>query len=369
MARVTLGNVHKKFPGGVCAPRDFSLDVADGEFVAIVGPSGCGKSTLLRLVAGLETPTDGDVFISGRRVNDVKPRERNVAMVFQDSALFPHMTAYKNIAFGLRKRGFSSDEIKRRISDAAAMLDIETIIGRHPGELSGGERQRVALARAIVRDPAVFLLDEPLSNLDAALKASMREEISALHRRLGATFIYVTHDQSEAMTMPDRVAVMSRGELQQAASPREIYDNPRNTFVAGFIGSPSMNMTECLLGHNESGFFVRAWGAELPIAKSRFSKKTLNRNFGETVIAGVRPEAFHIADGPAQTGLVTAQTERIETLGADFFFNLRTPGGEKITVRLNSSESPAANTGPIKLRADENKIFLFDPETSESLTS
>src|SRR5215216_401899 len=242
MARVIYDHVTKSYAGGTAAVKDLNLEIAEGEFLVLVGPSGCGKSTALRMVAGLEKISDGRILIGDRVVNNVAPMSRDVAMVFQSYALYPHMTVYDNLAFGLRNKKVPKAEIDRRVRDAGKILDLDTMIDRKPKQLSGGQRQRVALGRAIVREPAVFLMDEPLSNLDAALRVATRAEILKLHQRIGVTTIYVTHDQVEAMTMGDRIAVMSKGLLQQAGSPEELYTQPRNLFVAGFIGSPAMNL-------------------------------------------------------------------------------------------------------------------------------
>jgi multiple sugar transport system ATP-binding protein len=241
MANISLQHITKVYSGNVTAVSDFNLEIADKEFVVLVGPSGCGKSTTLRMVAGLEEITSGELYIGDRLVNDVSPKDRDIAMVFQTYALYPHMTVYKNMAFGLELRKTAKDEIDKRVRDAAKILDIEHLLDRKPKALSGGQRQRVALGRAIVRDPAVFLFDEPLSNLDAKLRASMRTELIKLHKRLGTTFVYVTHDQTEAMTMGDRIVVMKDGFVQQVDTPQNLYDRPVNKFVAGFIGSPQMN--------------------------------------------------------------------------------------------------------------------------------
>ena len=247
MASLSLRNIYKRYPGGVTAVSDFNLEIKDKEFVILVGPSGCGKSTTLRMIAGLEEISDGELYIGDKLVNDVAPKDRDIAMVFQNYALYPHMTVFENMAFGLKLRKTPKDEIKKRVDEAARILDISHLLDRKPKALSGGQRQRVALGRAIVREPQVFLLDEPLSNLDAKLRAQMRTELSKLHQRLGTTFIYVTHDQTEAMTMADRIVVMKDGLIQQVDSPQNLYAEPANVFVAGFIGSPQMNFIDAML--------------------------------------------------------------------------------------------------------------------------
>ena len=260
MAKISLQNIRKVYPGGVEVVPKLNLEIADKEFVVLVGPSGCGKSTTLRMIAGLEEITDGDMYIGERRVNDVAPKDRNIAMVFQSYALYPHMTVYKNMAFGLSLQKMPKDEIDRKVHEVAKILDLEHLLNRKPKALSGGQRQRVALGRAMVRDPDVFLLDEPLSNLDAKLRTSMRAEIARLHKRLGTTFVYVTHDQTEAMTMGDRIVVMKSGIIQQADTPTNLYNKPCNMFVAGFIGSPQMNFIDCTIEKGKEGYGVNFAG-------------------------------------------------------------------------------------------------------------
>ena len=261
MASVTLKNIYKKYAGGVVAVSDFNLEIADKEFIILVGPSGCGKSTTLRMVAGLEEISSGELYIGDRLVNDVAPKDRDIAMVFQNYALYPHMTVFDNMAFGLKLRKTGKDEIKRRVEEAARILDIEHLLDRKPKALSGGQRQRVALGRAIVREPKVFLFDEPLSNLDAKLRAQMRTELTRIHQRLGTTFMYVTHDQTEAMTMGTRIVVMKDGLVQQVDAPQILYDKPCNMFVAGFIGSPQMNFLDAIVLKEGEDFFVE-FGSE-----------------------------------------------------------------------------------------------------------
>ena len=264
MASLSLRNIGKKYPGGVMAVSDFNLEIKDKEFIVLVGPSGCGKSTTLRMIAGLEEITEGELYIGDRLVNDVAPKDRDIAMVFQNYALYPHMTVFGNMAFGLKLRKTPKEEIKRRVEEAARALEIEHLLDRKPKALSGGQRQRVALGRAIVRDPKVFLLDEPLSNLDAKLRAQMRTEISKLHQKIGTTFIYVTHDQTEAMTMANRIVVMKDGYIQQVDTPQHLYDRPCNAFVAGFIGSPQMNFVDAKLLEENGNFFVEFGGYQDP---------------------------------------------------------------------------------------------------------
>ena len=299
MAGLSLQNVYKKYSGDVVAVSDFCLEIEDKEFIILVGPSGCGKSTTLRMIAGLEEISDGDVYIGDRRINDVQPKDRDIAMVFQNYALYPHMSVYENIAFGLKLRKTPKAEIKRRVEEAARILDITHLLERKPKALSGGQKQRVALGRAIVREPKVFLLDEPLSNLDAKLRAQMRTEITKLHQRLGTTFIYVTHDQVEAMTMGTRIVVMKDGFIQQVDSPNNLYRYPANLFVAGFIGSPQMNFIDAKIIKEGKDFFVE-FGSEdteeragvknkIKLPESKNIDGKLEEYVGKDVVMGIRP--------------------------------------------------------------------------------
>ena len=313
MAGIVLRGVTKRYPGGAHAVRDLDLTVEDGELLVLVGPSGCGKSTVLRLIAGLERPSEGVVRIGGREATDLAPGDRDVAMVFQDYALYPHMTAYQNMAFALRPARLGRKEVDRRVRDAASLLGIETLLRRRPGALSGGERQRVAMGRAIVRRPVAFLMDEPLSNLDAKLRVQMRTEIRRLHQELGTTFVYVTHDQVEAMTLGGRVAVMRDGQLQQVDPPRQLYDRPANVFVAGFVGSPGTNLVLTPVTRDGDGgdgpgrVRIGPWDIEVAA------------DCGDEVIVGARPEHFEDAAfaGPGGTGRVAAvEVDEVEPLGA-----------------------------------------------------
>ena len=293
MASLSLKHIYKKYPGGVTAVSDFNLEIEDKEFVIFVGPSGCGKSTTLRMIAGLEEITEGELRIDGTLVNDVAPKDRDIAMVFQNYALYPHMTVYENMAFGLKLRKVPKETIKRRVEAAAKILGIEALLDRKPKAMSGGQKQRVALGRAIVREPKVFLLDEPLSNLDAKLRAAMRTEITKIHQTIGTTFIYVTHDQVEAMTMATRIVVMKDGLIQQVDTPQNLYDKPVNIFVAGFIGTPQMNFLISTLDKKEDGAYI-TFGAntiKLPVEKA--NDPALEPYFGKEVIAGIRPELIH----------------------------------------------------------------------------
>src|SRR6185312_12865911 len=297
MASVTLKNLSKRF-GKVTAVQDVNLQIRDGEFVVLLGPSGCGKSTMLYSIAGLETISGGEIFIGDRLMNRVPPKARNIAMVFQDYALYPHMNVYNNMAFGLKLRKISSPEIGRRVQEAAAMLSIEHLLQRRPRELSGGQRQRVALGRAIVREPDVFLMDEPLSNLDAILRAQMRTEIARLHHRLNSTFIYVTHDQVEAITMGDRIVVLKDGIIQQVGSPQEVYERPANVFVAGFIGTPAMNFLRGTVKAREGSLVLDTGDFAVPLAGAGAASATAYTE--KALIAGIRPSAIALA-GPDDT--------------------------------------------------------------------
>jgi multiple sugar transport system ATP-binding protein len=315
MAGVTYDHVYKRF-GDVTAVKDVSIDIADKEFVVFVGPSGCGKSTCLRMLAGLEEISEGRILIGERVVNDVPPKDRDIAMVFQSYALYPHMTVYDNMAFGLKLRKTPKAEIDRRVKEAADILGLAHLLDRKPKALSGGQRQRVAVGRAIVREPAVFLMDEPLSNLDAKLRVSARAEISKLHKRLGTTFIYVTHDQVEAMTMGDRIAVLKDGMLQQIDSPRTLYSEPNNVFVAGFIGSPSMNFFNATLVSEEGRLFADTGDFRIHVPDSR--RANLSGYVGKEVIFGVRPEHIYApAYAPPQTDAspISGTVEVVELLG------------------------------------------------------
>jgi ABC-type sugar transport system ATPase subunit len=356
MPGVEFAGVGKRYGSGAHAVRDVTLAVGDGEFLVLVGPSGCGKSTLLRMVAGLEEVTDGTIAIGGRRVNDVAPRDRDVAMVFQNYALYPHMTVFGNLAFGLKLRRLAKDEIRRRVEVAAQALGIERHLERQPRELSGGERQRVALGRAMVREPKVFLFDEPLSNLDARLRVEMRAEIRRLHRRVGATMIYVTHDQVEAMTMGDRIAVLSAGMLQQCADPRTLYERPANTFVAGFIGTPPVNL--CAATVAADGRAITIAGATLPVGEAQAA--ALASRHGSAVTAGIRPE--HLA--PAASG-IPARVELVEPLGSETLLHWASEAG---TLVSRHTDGPAPKPGEmLALGARADQVLLFDPASGASL--
>lgn len=369
MAGVRLEHIFKKYPGADKATViDVNLDIADKEFLVLVGPSGCGKSTTLRMIAGLEEITEGKLYIGDRVVNDVAPKDRDIAMVFQSYALYPHMNVYQNMAFGLKLRKVKKEEIDQRVREAARILDIEHLLDRKPKALSGGQRQRVALGRAIVRDPQVFLMDEPLSNLDAKLRGQMRAEITKLVKRLETTCIYVTHDQTEAMTMGDRIVVMQDGIIQQAASPEELYNQPTNIFVAGFIGSPTMNFINgTIVEQNGSVFFQSdTLKVEIPQGKA-VTLKEKGYVGGKEVIMGVRPEDIHeepiFLEGSPNT-VFTASVDVTENLGHEMllYLNSTSPLIARVDGRSNTREGDN-----VKLAIDMNKIHIFDKETEQNV--
>ena len=368
MSEVTLKNIKKVYPNGFQAVKDFNLDVKDGEFVIFVGPSGCGKSTTMRMIAGLEDITDGDLIIDGNRVNDVEPKDRDIAMVFQNYALYPHMTVKENMEFPLKIRKMPQDEIDRRVAQAAKTLDLEKLLDRKPKALSGGQRQRVAMGRAIVRDPKVLLLDEPLSNLDAKLRGQMRVEISRLHERLGATMIYVTHDQTEAMTLGDRIVVMSDGEVQQIDTPQYLYDHPANKFVAGFIGSPQMNFLDGIVTEKNGKVAVRVGDTDIAIDPARGKVLKDGGYMGKEVTIGVRPEDLY--DTPEHLELykdskAKAKVAVRENLGAEIYlytdFN-----GAQLTARVDP-ESKTQVGDEVELSFNPAKIHVFDNETGKAI--
>ncbi|MFC1737029.1 ABC transporter ATP-binding protein [Candidatus Hydrogenedentota bacterium] len=365
MAEVTLKNIGKVF-GDVRAVESVSVDVADKEFVVLVGPSGCGKSTTLRMIAGLEEITEGEILIDGRVVNDVAPKDRDIAMVFQNYALYPHMSVYKNMAFGLMLRKFPKDEIKKRVNDAAQILGIEHLLERKPKALSGGERQRVAVGRAIVRHPKVFLFDEPLSNLDAKLRVQMRAELIKLHQRLQATMIYVTHDQTEAMTMGDRIVILKDGKVQQIAKPLDLYDHPANKFVAGFIGSPPMNLMDGKI-ISTGGAFVFDNGAIRVDVPADMSDKLASYD-GKIVCMGIRPEHIQdpldaVSNNPGST--VNAKIDVVELMGSELYAYLNS-GDTQITARFESHREAKAGMDK-DIVFDMTKAHFFDCDTEEAL--
>ena len=351
MARVLLENVAKTYPGGVIAAADVDLDIPDGEFLVLVGPSGCGKSTTLRMVAGLESISHGTVSIGGRVVNDVEPRDRNIAMVFQSYALYPHMSVRENMAFGLKLRGAGREEIAAKVGDAAAILGIGELLERKPRALSGGQRQRVALGRAIVRDPDVFLFDEPLSNLDAKMRVQMRTEISRLHQRLGATMIYVTHDQTEAMTMGQRIVVMNAGRVQQVDTPMALYERPVNRFVAGFIGSPAMNFLPGRLVRSDGLRLVMGDGTAVPLPADWTPPAAA---LDAEIVVGVRPE--HVDVGVE--GGLAVPVQVVEPLGNETLLYFEV-GGEPVTVRAPGNVQAAVDEA-VRLSPRAGHLHVFD---------
>ncbi|EHI55774.1 hypothetical protein HMPREF9333_01121 [Johnsonella ignava ATCC 51276] len=369
MASLSLKGIEKQYPNGFKAVHNFNLEIADKEFIIFVGPSGCGKSTTLRMIAGLEDITGGTLEIDGKAVNDVEPKDRDIAMVFQNYALYPHMTVYDNMAFALKLRKVSKDEIDKAVRNAAKILGLESMLDRKPKALSGGQRQRVAMGRAIVRNPKVFLMDEPLSNLDAKLRVQMRIEIAKLHERLGATMIYVTHDQTEAMTLGTRIVVMKDGIVQQVDTPKNLYNNPANLFVAGFIGSPQMNFMDALVNvvnKNTVELTVGKYKLNLPIDKAeRLIKGGYDK---KTIVLGVRPEDIHdseifISNSPSS--VIEAQVKVYELLGAEVFLYCDFEDIQ-ITARVNPRTNlVSGERGTFAI--DLEKIHLFDKESGESI--
>jgi multiple sugar transport system ATP-binding protein len=382
MAAIDIKNIVKKYGDGFPAVNDISIDIADGEFMILVGPSGCGKSTLLRMIVGLEDITSGDMMIGDKKVNDLAPRDRNLAMVFQNYALYPHLSVYENIAFPLRLAGASNDEVDKKVRDASKTLELDEHLERKPGNLSGGQRQRVAMGRAIVRDADAFLFDEPLSNLDAKLRGQMRTEIARLQKRLGITTVYVTHDQTEAMTLGDRVAVLKRGVLQQLATPRELYTNPGNLFVAGFIGSPPMNFVPAE---------VDGTSVTMPFGTVELPPEKTERAQGKgLLIAGIRPEHFEdasVKDNVAAGSTFRATVDVVEWLGNEAYAYIPFEAPPEVQKQLTQLErdldgdqmrtqlvvsldgaSRIAEGDEAEIWVDASKIHLFDPTTGENLT-
>jgi len=370
MASLSLKNICKVYPNGFEAVKDFNLEVEDQEFIIFVGPSGCGKSTTLRMIAGLEEISSGEFYIDGKLMNDVEPKDRDIAMVFQNYALYPHMTVFDNMAFGLKLRKVPKDEIKRKVEEAAKILDLEKLLDRKPKALSGGQRQRVAMGRAIVRNPKVFLMDEPLSNLDAKLRVQMRSEIASLHNRLKATIIYVTHDQTEAMTLGTRIVVLKDGVIMQVDSPQKLYNEPNNLFVAGFIGSPQMNFIDavCKVEGERVTLNFEKTSVVLPPAKA---KKLIDGGYnGKTVVMGIRPEDI----GDSQIEIEAHKDTVFETdvtgyelLGSEvlLYFNV---AGTAMTAKVDS-RTTARMGDHITLAIDPEKIHCFDKETELTITN
>jgi multiple sugar transport system ATP-binding protein len=364
MATVELKNISKVYEGNVQAVKDANITVNDKEFVVLVGPSGCGKTTTLRMVAGLEDISGGELYIDGKLVNDIPPKDRDIAMVFQNYALYPHMTVYDNMAFGLKIRKFNKDEIRQRVDEAARILDIEELLDRKPKALSGGQRQRVAVGRAIVRKPKVFLFDEPLSNLDAKLRVQMRAEISALHHRLQATMVYVTHDQVEAMTMGDKIVVMRDGVIQQIGDPLTLYNFPVNRFVAGFIGSPPMNFMTVQVSEDNGKRYVNEQNFRLEIQGKQAN--VLDPYIDKEVVFGIRPEDLQYDPNAKEGDYIRAQVEVIEPLGAETHIYVNT-GNHQFIARINPNIH--LNVGDeVFLVPAQDKIVFFDIESEQAVS-
>ena len=366
MASLSLKNINKVYDNGVHAVKDFNLEIQDKEFVIFVGPSGCGKSTTLRMVAGLEEITSGTLEIDGKVVNDVEPKDRDIAMVFQSYALYPHMTVYENMAFGLKLHEVPKDEIQRLVMEAAKILDLEKLLDRKPKALSGGQRQRVAMGRAIVRNPKVFLMDEPLSNLDAKLRVQMRIEIAKLHERLGATIIYVTHDQTEAMTLGTRIVVMKDGVVQQVDSPKNLYEKPNNLFVASFIGSPQMNFLDAVVVEEGDTIQLRVGKKNLRLPAQRGELLRQKGYVGKTIVLGIRPENVYdskLYQLDDYDNTIEAEIKVYELLGAEIFLYFDVEGKQMI-ARVNPNTA-LAKGDVAKFALDMNKAHLFDKETEQ----
>jgi len=382
MAEVIMTGVTKVFPGGTVAVDQVDLSVADGEFIVLVGPSGCGKSTLLRMVAGLEDTTEGTIQIGGQVVNDLPPKERDIAMVFQNYALYPHMTVSQNLGFSLRIRGTRKPQIEEQVGETARVLGLTSLLDRKPAALSGGQRQRVAMGRAIVRQPQVFLMDEPLSNLDAKLRVAMRGELSRLHQRYGTTTIYVTHDQVEAMTLGNRIAVLDHGELQQVGPPDELYAAPRNVFVAGFIGSPAMNLATCRVEEDDSGLFVLLGEHRWPVPESQLAiRPSLRKYAGGEIVLGLRPTAIGPFEGDPIGPRLRVTAVTVESLGGEKNL-LFLPPAAGITAQSLAAEeegapslwtarlpalAPVRAGDEVEVAVDLSRAYFFDPDSTEAL--
>jgi len=366
MAQVSLNGVSKSFPNGTKVVNNLSLGVENKEFMVLVGPSGCGKSTTLRMIAGLEEASEGDIYIGDKLVNEIPAKDRDIAMVFQTYALYPHMTAFENMAFGLRLKHYPKNEILQRVNEAADILSIKHLLNRKPRELSGGERQRVAVGRAIVRKPKVFLFDEPLSNLDAKLRVQMRTEIHKLHTRLQTTIIYVTHDQIEAMTMGDRVAVMKSGVIQQVADPITIYDHPKNKFVAGFIGSPPMNFMTGKIIKKNGKFYFQEGKVLVKLVEEMFDKVVCY--VGKEIIFGIRSEDIYdklfVSEAPPEN-VVKVTCEVVEPMGSEVYLYLNT-GSNTFVARVGAHDRPQVNAD-IDMVFDMSKVHFFDKDTEETI--
>lgn len=369
MAKVSLKNIKKVYDKEVVAVHDFNLEIEDKEFIVLVGPSGCGKSTTLRMVAGLEEISDGELYIGDRLVNDVAPKDRDIAMVFQNYALYPHMTVYDNMAFGLKLRKASKEEIDRKVREAAEILDITEYLDRKPKALSGGQRQRVAIGRAIVRDPQVFLMDEPLSNLDAKLRNQMRAEIIKLRQRINTTFIYVTHDQTEAMTLGDRIVIMKDGFIQQIGTPQEVFNHPSNVFVAGFIGSPQMNMFDARLEKDGETYYVALDNARIDLPADKQEALKAKKYEPQDIILGIRPEHIVLCSDEA-TGHIQATVDVSEMMGSSVHLHVTEASGRDVVVILSTIELDGREFklgDKVNFTFGGNVVHLFDKESNNNL--
>ena len=370
MSTVSLRNIKKIYDNKVTAVHSFDLDIADQEFIVLVGPSGCGKSTTLRMVAGLEEISEGELYIDDKLVNDVEPKDRDIAMVFQSYALYPHMTVRENMEFPLKLKKVPKDEIARRVNEAAEILDITQYLDRKPKALSGGQRQRVAIGRAIVREPKVLLMDEPLSNLDAKLRNEMRAEIIKLRQRIDTTFIYVTHDQTEAMTLADRIVIMKDGFIQQIGTPQDVFEHPANMFVAGFIGVPQMNLFEAQLNRKDGGYTVSVGEAEIPLAKELADRLAAKQVGSMDVVAGIRPEHIQLKDEGAD--VLHGKVDVSEMMGSEIHLHV-TAAGRDVVLRVQTADLEKGHRGGFEFGSALNFTFrsdlihLFDPTTEENL--
>ncbi len=373
MASLSLRNVRKVYPGSVdvVAVSDFNLEIEDKEFIVLVGPSGCGKSTTLRMIAGLEEISGGEIYIDDKLVNNVPPKDRDIAMVFQSYALYPHMTVYNNMAFGLKLRKMTKNEIDRRVKEAAQILGLEALLNRKPAALSGGQRQRVALGRAIVREPKVFLMDEPLSNLDAKLRVQTRSEITKLHQRLQTTFIYVTHDQTEAMTMGTRIVVMKDGFMQQQDTPQNLYDHPNNLFVGCFIGTPQMNVFRVKLEKRGGGVYAVFGENAIRVPEGKIQRMT-GDYIGKEVYMGIRPENVHDDDAFISAypdACIDVHVEMVELMGSETYLYLSTSGKEGTFIARVDPRTSSRGGEDITVGFDVNRLHFFDGETEKTILS
>lgn len=369
MARIELKNIHKKYENGFEAVKDFNLDIADKEFIIFVGPSGCGKSTTLRMIAGLEDISSGELFIDGKRMNDVSASNRDIAMVFQNYALYPHMTVRRNIAYSLHIHHEKKEVIEQKVNEAAQILGLEGVLDRKPGQLSGGQKQRVAMGRAIVRNPKVFLMDEPLSNLDAKLRGQMRVEIASLYQKLDSTFIYVTHDQTEAMTLGTRIVVMKDGVIQQVDSPQRLYHYPANQFVAGFIGTPPMNFFEGVVGKKSGRLFIETAEGSIDVTEDKANKLVEADVYGKTVVVGIRPEHISLVKDGERPVHKEGTVAVYEMLGSEAIVYVEQSGSDKKIVAKIDGDTEVRPADRVKLSYDVKKIHVFDKLTGQTITN